>query len=119
MGKLDGRLFQDSETGTKMVMEENTAKSYIATAKKEATMNAENLQQNKHNELRSSSGFVDPMDAKGVGRVLSNGNASASKNSSQSARIIKDVNYKGRAVCGPQATMTIPGIICCFCGDEQ
>lgn len=34
-------------------------------------------------------------------------------------RIIKDVNYKGRAVCGPQATMTIPGIICCFCGDEQ
>ena len=92
VGKLDGRLFQDSETGTKMVMEENTAKSYIATAKKEATMNAENLQQNKHNELRSSSGFVDPMDAKGVGRVLSNGNASASKNSSQSARIIKDVN---------------------------
>ena len=34
-------------------------------------------------------------------------------------RIIKDVNYKGRAVCGPQATMTIPGIICCFCGVEQ
>ena len=46
VGKLEPTLFKDYETGTKMVMEENTAKAVIASAKKEARMNAANQHQN-------------------------------------------------------------------------